>query len=336
VPTLPSRSIWRSPLLVLGLLAGLATVLAFYHYFTGDDYTLRVQAVTQLKPVPVVVQQVRVGLAQLPVRANGYLTTQTHDVSGPFVRADAAVALLGLLAVCLAYYLAVVSTLPRAAFVGGMALVIFLLMSLNADLLGLIDSREQYFLIVLLLALGLPAYVFHAFRTAVPLWMRLLVFATIVAGLSAFIFLRSAYPADTTALHLVSFATGSGAVLVALLVLWVAFENIQGLLWFNTQAEIPGSRFGLLSFVLASGLYLLMLFLYYWNNGEVFILPTVRLEPFALLLPAVVIGWLSLRRRAATYGEWVPYWPAAAHLYLILTILAAGFLGYAFAVTSRP
>jgi len=336
VPNLPSRSVWRGPLLGLGLLAGLALALAFYHYFTGDDYTLRVQEVTQLKPVPIVVQQVRVGLEALPVRANGYLTTQTHDVSGPFVRVEAAAALLVLLAGCLAYFLAVVSTLPRAAFVAGMALLIFLLMSMNVDLLGLINSREQYFLIITLLTLGLPAFAFHAFWTEVPLGPRLLTFVALVAGLSSFIFLRSPSPADTTALHLVSFATSSGAAVVALLVLWVSFENIQGLLWFNTQAENPASRFGRLPFVLASGLYLGMLFLYYWNNGEVFVLPNVRLEPLVLLVPAVGIGWLSLRRRAATYGAWVPYWPGAAHLYLILTTLAAGFLGYACATANDP
>ncbi|GAA3949511.1 hypothetical protein [Hymenobacter algoricola] len=336
MPTPESRSIWRSPLLLLGLLAVLATALAGYHYFTGDDYTLRVQEVTQLQAVPIVVQQVWVGLDALPVRANAYLATQTHDVSGPFVRVDAAAALLGLLAVCLAYFLALISALPRAAFVAGMALLIFLLMSLNVDLLGLIDARQQYFLIGVLLMLGLPAFVFHAFQTEVPFWQRLLVFGVLVAGLSTFIFLRSTYPATTTALHLVSFATGSGAIIVALLVLWVGFENIQGLLWFNTQAENPGSRFGLLPFVLASGLYLGMLLLYYWNNGEVFILPNVRLEPFVLLLPAVAVGWLSLRRRATTYATWVPYWPAAAHLYLILTILGAGFLGYAFATANDP
>ncbi|RYU79936.1 hypothetical protein [Hymenobacter persicinus] len=336
MPNTPSRSLWRSPLPGLALLASLALALTFYHFFTGDDYTLRVQEVTQLRPVPIVVQQVRVGLDALPVRANGYLTTQTHDVSGPFVRADAALALLVLLAGAVTYFLAVVSTLPRLAFVAGMALLIFLLMSLNADLLGLIDSREQYFLIALLLTLGLPAFGFHAFWTNTPLWQRLLVFMGLLAGLGAFIFWRSSYPFDTTALHLVSFATGSGAVVVGLLVLWVAFENIQGLLWFNTQAENPASRFGLVPFVLASGLYLGMLFLYYWNNGEVYILPNVRLEPLVLLVPAAVAGWLGLRRRSATYEAWVPYWPGAAHLYLVLTTLAAGFLGYAFATANDP
>ncbi|PJJ47931.1 tetratricopeptide repeat protein [Hymenobacter chitinivorans] len=331
----PRFSGWRLIRWILGLLAGLALALALYYYFTGDDYTLRVQEVAQLKPVPTVLQHVRIGLDELPVRVNGYLVSATHDVTGPFVRPDAAVALLGLLAVALVFYLAVISTLPRLSFVAGMALLFFLLMSFNADMLGVFDSREQYFLILSLLTLGVPAYVFHAFWTDVPQGRRLLTFALLVAGLAALLFQRSDNPADTTALHLVSYATSSGAAAVALLVLWLSFENIYGLLWFNSQAENPGSRFGILPFLLASGLYLGTLLLYYWNNGELLILPGVSLDPLVLLLPAAVISWLNLRRRAATYGEFVPF-AAAQLLFLVLLTVAAGFLGFAFATANDP
>ncbi|MDF7813496.1 hypothetical protein [Hymenobacter sp. YC55] len=328
---------WRSPFLLgLLVLAIGAILLAIYHYFTGDDAALPVQAVAQLKPVPTTLTEVRVGLAELPLRVNSYLLTQTHDMVGPYVRPEAAWALLGLFAASLAAFLAVVSTLERPAFVASMAGVIFLLMSLNADLLGVFNSQEQYFLILALAALGLPAYAFHAFWTEVPLGRRLLVFGVLVAGLSALLLARSNFSSDETALHLTSFATLGGAVIVGLLVLWVAFENIQGLLWFNTQAENPASRFGLLPFVASSVLYLGILGMYLWNGGELLILPGVRFDPLVLLLPAVVIGRLGLQRRAASYGDLVPYWPAAAHLYLIFVTLAAGFLGYAFATANDP
>ncbi|WP_375434587.1 tetratricopeptide repeat protein [uncultured Hymenobacter sp.] len=328
---------WRSPFLLgLLVLAIGAIVLAIYHYFTGDDAALPVQAVAQLKPVPTTLTAVRVGLAELPIRVNSYLLTQTYDMVGPYVRPEAAWALLGLLAAALAAFLAVVSTLERPAFVASMAGVIFLLMSLNADLLGLFDSQEQYFLILTLAVLGLPAYAFHAFWTEVPLGRRLLVFGVLVAGLSALLLTGSNFSPDETGLHLTSFATLGGAVIVGLLVLWVAFENIQGLLWFNTQAENPASRFGLLPFVASSVLYLGILGMYLWNGGELLILPGVRFDPLVLLLPAVAIGWLGLQRRAASYGEVLPYWPAAAHLYLIFVVLAAGFLGYAFATANDP
>ncbi|WP_133271921.1 tetratricopeptide repeat protein [Hymenobacter radiodurans] len=333
LPPAPRR---RVALLLLGLVALLAVGLALFHYFTGSERTLPVVTVPQLTAVPTTLAPLKIGLDELALRLNGYLVTQTYDVAGPYIQPEAAMAWLGLLAVCLVYFLAVVSTLARPAFVVGMALVIFLLMSLNADLLGVFDSLQQYFLVLALAMLGLPAFAFHAFWPAASLGQRLLTFAVLVGALSAILLLQSNFSPAFTALHLTSYATISGAVAFALLVLWVAFENIHGLLWLNTQAENPGSRFGLLPFVLASVLYLGTLLLYYLNDGELMILPNVRLEPYLLLLPAVLVGWLGLRRRAATYGTWVGYWPGAAHIYLVLVALAAGSLGYALATANDP
>jgi hypothetical protein len=332
-----SRAAWRSPLLLgLLLVAVGAILLATYQYFTGDDATLPIQVVSQLKPVPTVLTSVRVGLTELPIRVNSYLLTQTHDMVGPYVQPEAAWALLGLLAGMLVVFLAVISTLERPAFVAGMAGVIFLLMSLNADLLGVFNSREQYFLMLALAVLGIPAYLFHAFRTQASLWQRLLVFAVLVAGLSFLLISRTSFSPDETALHLTSFATLGGAAITGLLILWVGFENIQGLLWFNTQAENPNSRFGLLPFVASSVLYLGTLAMYLWNGSQLLILPGVSFDPLVLLLPAVIFGWWGLQRRATSYGSVLPYWPAAAHLYLVFVTLAAGFLGYAFATANDP
>ncbi|WP_324676383.1 hypothetical protein [Hymenobacter sp. GOD-10R] len=327
----------RSPWLVLlGLVASVALALACYYYFTGDDHAFPIEPVAQLTPVPTTLAPVRVGLAELPVRVNGYLVTQTYDVTGPYVQPVAASLLLSLLAICLVYYLAVVSTLARTPFVVSMGLLIFLLMSLNADLLGVFDTSKQYFLIAALLALGLPAYAFHAFWPQTSLSRRLLTFAAIVAILSGLLLWRSDYSAPFVVLHLASYFTAGGAAVVGLLTLWVCFENIYGLLWFNTQAENPASRFGLWPFLLASGLYLGILLFYYLNEGEVLLFAGLRLDPLVLLLPSVVVGWLGLRRRAATYNDWLPYWPVASHLYLVLTALAAGALGYAFVTANDP
>jgi hypothetical protein len=331
-----SASRWRGPLLLLALLTALALGLLGWYYFTGNDEVLPVRPVAQLTPVPATIATVSIGLAELPVQANGYLLTQTYDVAGPYVQTTSALLLVGLLGAALAYFLATVSTLARPAFVVGMALVIFLLMSLNADLLAIINARQQYFLVLSLAVLGGVAYAFHAFWPNVVFTRRLLVLAVLVAGLGGMLFLRSQYPADVTALHLTAFFTSAGAVAVALLVVWVAYENIHGLLWLNTQAESPGGRFGLLPFVLTSVLYLGTLLLYYWNEGELLVLPGWHLDPLVLLIPAVLVGWLGLQRRSASYSAWVAYWPGASYLYLVFVLLAAGALGYAFATANDP
>ncbi|TGD78932.1 tetratricopeptide repeat protein [Hymenobacter wooponensis] len=321
---------------MLAVLTVLALGLTGWHAFTGNDTVLPVRPVAQLTPVPTTIASVRIGLAELPVQANGYLLTQTYSVDGPYVQPTAAVLLIALLGAALAYFLAAVSTLARPAFVVGMALVIFLLMSLNADLLGVFNAREQYFLILSLVLLGGFTFAFHAFSPNTSFTRRLLVLSTLVALLGGLLFLRSQHPSDVTALHLTAFFTVSGAVAFALLVLWVAYENIYGLLWLNTQAETPSGRFGLLPFLLTSILYLGTLLLYYWNEGELLILPGWHFDPLVLLVPAVVIGWLSLQQRSTTYGSWVPFWPGANYLYLIFVLLAATALGYAFATANDP
>ncbi|RSK24285.1 hypothetical protein [Hymenobacter metallilatus] len=339
-PLLPAASTrplhWRAPLVFLALCVALTVALVGWHYATADDAVLPIQPVTQLTPVPTTVARVAVGVQQVPVQANTYLVTQTYDVAGPFLQPGAAQVLIALLGVALVYFLAAVSSLVRPAFVAGMALVIFLLMSLNADLLDVINGQQQYFLLLALAGLGLPAYYFHAFRPDTSFPVRLGTFAALVAALGAVLFLHNPNPAEVTALHLSAFFTTSGAVAFALLVLWVAFENIHGLLWLNTQADTPSGRYGLWAFLLASGLYLGMLLLYYLNQSELLVLPGLHLDPYILLVPAVLTGWLSLDRRAATFQDWIPYPEAARVLYGVLVLLAAAVLGYALATANDP
>ncbi|MBC6610730.1 hypothetical protein H8B15_07335 [Hymenobacter sp. BT507] len=334
-PSVPPHR-WSLWLLGPALLATLAVGLALFHYFTGAQYTLPLQPVTQLKPLPLTLDTVRVGLAGLPVQANAYLLTQTHDVAGPFVRPTAAIAFLAVLAGSLVYFLAAITALSRPAFVAGMALVFFLLMSLSPDLLGVFDAQRQYFLVLALVALGLPAYAFHAFWPHVPRWQRLAAFMVLVVGLSALLFVRSAYPTDITALQLATYATRGGAVAVALVVLWLGFENVHGLLWVGTMSEQPRYRLGRLPLLALSIIYLSLLFLYYWRNGTVQLSASLRLDPLVFLLPAALVGWLGLRRRAPTYNEWLPYATGMAPLYLTLLAVAAATLGYALATLNDP
>ena len=316
--------------MLLGLLAiGLAT----YYYFAGEAATLPLVLVPHLAPVSFAFDSVAVGAAHLPVPANGYIATLTHDFAGPYTQPLVAALWLGLLAAGLAGWLAVVSLLPRPAFVAGTAPVIFLLKTLNVDALKVFGNSQQGFLVLSLVLLGGAAFGLHAYGGRVGIRGRVLVFGGLVAALAVLIFSRSALPTSDTLLHLAAYATPSGAVLVAALVLWVGAENIRALLWFNTQAEQPEGRFGLVPLVLASLLYLGALAFYYWNNGEVEVGLGLRLDPLVLVLPAVLAGGLGLAQRLPSYGRWVPF-VAARPLYWLLVAAAAGTLAYALATAN--
>lgn len=319
----------------LAVLAALAVGLAVFYYFTGSTATLPLTVVPHLEDVPLTVEQVALGAVSLPVQVSGFVVSLTHDVAGPFTQPLAASLFLLLLAFALAGWLAVASTLPRAGFVAGMVPVIFLLMSLNLDAVGVFEAGQRYFLYLALAVLVGGAFGLHAFAERLRLGWRWLIFGSLVAGLSALLFVGSDLPPTETVLQLSAYATTGGAVMVALLVLWVGFENIRALLWFNTQAEQPASRFGVVPFVLASGLYLGALFWLVWNNGRLELFPGVQLDPLVLLLPAVVTAGLGLRLRAPSYTDWVPY-TRATQLYPLLLMAAAGALGYAFATANTP
>ena len=87
-----------------------------------------------------------------------------------------------LLAVVLVGWVAVVSTLARAAFVAGMVPVIFLLMSLNTESLGVFGTSERYFLYLLLGLIGGGAFGMHAFAEGLALRWRVVVMAVLIVS----------------------------------------------------------------------------------------------------------------------------------------------------------
>ncbi|MCI1186518.1 hypothetical protein MON38_03750 [Hymenobacter sp. DH14] len=318
-------------------LAALAVgLVGYYYYFTGETSTLPLRTVPHLQPQVLTLDSVAAGPVYLPVQASGFVTTLTHDVAGPYTQPVAAAIFLLLLAGALVGWVAVVSTLARGPFVAGMVPVIFLLMSLSTESLGLFGTSERYFLYLMLGLIGGGAFGLHAFAEGLTLRWRVLIIGGVVAALSVVLYTQSLISTEETTLELAAYATTGGAVLLALLVLWVGVENVRALLWLNTQAEQPAGRFGLVPFVLAAGLYVGTLLLYIWNNGNLELWPGLTLDPLVLLLPAVVTGWLGLRLRVPSYGEWLPYGTGAAQLYPLAVLGAAGALGYAFATANTP
>ena len=305
VPNLTANRAGRFSWLVL--LAVVAAGVAGYYYFTGEANTLPVRLVPHLQPLSLALDSVALGAGYVPVQVSGFAVSLTHDVAGPFTQPMAATLFLGLLAVLLAGWVAVVSTLKRTAFVAGMVPVIFLLLSLNTEELGIFSTTGRASLYLLLIVVVGGGYALHAFAEKLSLLWRNGIMGALVASLCMVLAAGSGLPGDETALLLAAHATHSGAVLVGLLVLWVSIENIRALLWFNTQAEQPQSRFGLIPFLVASLFYLGMLGLYVWNGGKLTLFAGVNFDPLVLVLPAVVVSWLGLRQRAPSSAFWAPY-----------------------------
>ncbi|AYA35603.1 hypothetical protein D3Y59_00155 [Hymenobacter oligotrophus] len=325
------RSLLRG---LLGVLLA-ALGLALYFYVAGPEHTLPIGTIAQLTPVPATVAKLPAGTDTLNLPANAYLVTQTYDVAGPNLWPAAAAAWVALLGLGLVVWLAAISQLRRPAFVAGAAAVIFLLMSLSMDLLGVFGEQDQYFLILSIAVLVGAAFALHAFFEGVSLSWRLALFALLIAALGALLLVKTRHPASFVVLHLAAYGTLAGAAVVALLALWLGGELIFGLLWLNTQGATPKGRFGLVPFVLSGALLLGILLMYTWNGGQLAVLPGVQLNPLALLLIAAAVGWFTQPLRQPTYRAWLPR-QLAPWLYIALLLVATGTLGYAAATLNGP
>jgi hypothetical protein len=326
----------RYPFLFLLLAALAAAGLAVYFYLAGDDLAMPWEKVADLQQVHFPAGRFEVLLQSLEIRVKGFLVTERYEVGLPVINTLAAGVLLGLVGVSAAYYLAVASTLRQLPFFVAIGLWMLFLATFNFDLLGIFPGTRQYILMAALLATGGTAFAFQAFLPHISMRLRLLVFAGLLLVLGLLVSRASPLSPALTALQLVNYGSLGCMAAAALFILWVSYENIHGLLWFNTQAENPQRRFSRTQFILISSLYLANLVLLYFKNTKIFAIDLLLLNEFLLLACSALVGFWGTRQREALYGRVLLFAPGAAFLYLAFGIITAGSIAYAFATANDP
>ena len=327
----------RYPYLFLLLLGVLALLLGVYHYFTGDNLAFGWDKITDLQVVPVPVHEVTRLLEPFTLTADGYLVFEQYDVALPTINTAAATLLLGILAICLAFYTAAISTMRQLPYFGGVLLLMLFLATFNFDLLGGFGGgSSQTLLLVIIALLAISSYAFQAFWPQVVFSLRLLVMLVVVMVSGMLIYSSAEFPARLVTLHLVNYSSIGALVATVLFMLWVAYENVNALLWVNTQAKSPERRFSMWQFILISVLYLLNLLLLYLRHIGYLQLDLFYVNAYFILLLSAVAGFWGMRQREAYYKRLFLFRPAGAVLYLVFATLAFLGIGYAFATANDP
>ncbi|MFD2513742.1 hypothetical protein ACFSRY_07675 [Pontibacter locisalis] len=325
----------KYPYLFLLLVSILALVLGVYHYFTGGEYTFSWDKLTDLQVVPVPVHEVTRLLETFTLSVDGYLIFEQYDVALPKINKVAATLLLGALALCIAFYTAAISTMKRLAYFGGMLLLMLFLATFNFDLLGVFGSgASQTTLLVSIALLAISSYSFQAFWPQTPFSLRLVVMMGFVAILGTLIYSEAEFPAELVTMHLVSYSSIGVLAATVLFMLWVSYENMNALLWINTQAKTPERRFGRWQFLLISLLYLFNLLLLYLRHIGYLKADLFYINGYFIFFLSVVAGFWGMRQREAYYKHLFLFRPTGAILYLVFATFAFLSIGYAFATAN--
>ncbi|TXK37562.1 hypothetical protein FVR03_15085 [Pontibacter qinzhouensis] len=325
----------RYPYLFLMGLATVALLLGAFHYVTGDSYAFAWDKLPSLDVVQVPVQEITRLLEPLTLYADSYLVSEQYDVAPPAVNTVAAMLFLGGLAICIAFYTAAISTMKQLPYFAGMLLLMLLLASFTLDDLDIFgQSFGQTTLLVCIALLAVTSYIFHSFYPDTRFSIRILTLLLVITFIGALIFSEANTSPVLIALHLVNYSSLATLVATLLFMIWVSYENVNALLWVNTQASKPERRFSIWQFVLVSLLYLLNLLLLYLRHVGYIKADLFYVNAYFLFLLSTVAGFWGMRQREAFYGKLFRFKPTGAILYLVFATISFLSIGYAFATSN--
>jgi cellulose synthase operon protein C len=317
--------------LVLGAMA-----LSLFGFFKGDQMVFPLEKQADLFPAEAHLNPSTFLLTPMRVEVNAYLVAETYTIGDMQLPLWATGVYFAGIMVAMAFFWTIASTLRRIPYYVAVALGMLWLSTLNLDLLGIFPDTSRYMLMISFGTLGVLSFLFHAFWTRVSFLARFLAFAVVLLGLNALLFHFSPLPAELTALHIVNYGTIAGFAASVLFMVLVAYENLHGLLWFNTQAQQPQRRFGLLQFVLISVLYLGNLLLLYLKQTGMLPFAFTGLDALLVFLISALVGLWGLRQRQVQYARFFSFETEAVPLYLVLALLTFLNLGYAFLLANDP
>ncbi|MCC9168749.1 hypothetical protein [Pontibacter harenae] len=325
----------RYPYLFLLLFGVVALLLGTYFFFTGTDAFYAWDKIAQLSVVSVPVHEIERMQVPFTTSADSYLITEQYDLGLLNIKTLPAVIFLIVLAVCIAFYTAAASAMKRAPFFGAILLLMLFLASFNMDSVGVSGSGTGQ--VLLIVSIGLLASVAYAFQTFFPnvrFGWRVLATLGIVLLIGSLVFSKDILPTNLTALHLVNYSSLGTIVATVLFLIWTSYENLNALLWINTQGKTPQRRFSIWQFVLVGLLYLLNLLLLFLREVGYVKLDMFYVNAYAILLLSAVSCFWGMRQRETIYKGMFLFKPTGAVLYLVFASIAFMSIGYAFVMAN--
>ncbi|MBC3541331.1 hypothetical protein ACFSC6_14945 [Rufibacter sediminis] len=321
---------------LLVLLALIAVIFGVYGFLHGQQTVFPLEKQAELFPAEAHLDPATPLLTPLRVEVNAYLVTERYAIGDMQLPLWATWTYFVGLAVALTFFWTLASTLKRIPYYAAVLLGMLWLSTFNLDLLGIFSETSRILLLITLGTLGAGSFMFQAFWTRVSFLGRFLFFSFLILALSLALFHFSPLPAPLTALHVVNYSTLASFVAAVLFMVLVAYENLHGLLWFNTQAQQPQRRFGLIQFVLISVLYLGNLLLLYLRQTGMIQFEFTGLDALLVFLISALVGLWGLKQRQGQYTRFFRFETEAAPLYLVLALLTFLNLGYALMMANDP
>ncbi|MBS1558567.1 MAG: hypothetical protein JST69_07535 [Bacteroidetes bacterium] len=322
---------WRKPeriVFYLFVVVALVFLLLFWKsWWVTPEPVMQFDNFQQLEKIETISRTFQVGTFKVAVPANAYLIFESLQGSLLHPNKIASYFFISALFIAFAGFMAVVSTLSRFYFLGGMGLAVIWLAGLGLNTLEVFGMSGQTPTIVSVLLFAALGFYFNSYNKGLSLGVRLLLFFTVVfcwAGILCFF-----SHVNEPLLHLSVNELMVGITVSIVFIVVVAHELIAGAVFIAAGTKSPRT---LIHFLLLSFFYLVNVALLYASKTGLVGWSFLPVNSFFLLTLSAtlgVVGFISASRQGVLSHE-----PTASLLYFSLLIVTFATLGFLSATAS--
>ncbi|GAB4015465.1 tetratricopeptide repeat protein [Spirosoma koreense] len=296
---------------------------------------------SELNELPVTFHTFSDGLLDYAVNGKAYAVSEQFVAGAMQIRPGVATALLTGIGVAFVLLLSAITRFERLRYLISMAILILGMAFFRWEMLEIPGLGSNYVFLLLAFLFGSLSYYFHAFRSEIPIGIRLGAFSLltllVVVGLGAL------SPVKLPALAIVSYGMPVLLVFSVGFIFFIAAEIMAGLVWLTSVGRSEESAaqqsqrrtLGINNFLFVSLLYLVNLTLIWLKNTKSIDWDVLAISPFLLYLISVILGVWGFRR-LLDQQEAISFRDSGAYLYAGLALLTTLTIAYTFATANDP
>ncbi len=337
--TMYSIQFWKSwPKVYQRIFWATVTLLAFsllflwITYFQAPAPTLTWQFIQELELLEVPIHSFQTGLFELTIKGDNYLIFERLLGNELTPQPVMAYLFLGILILSAIMLLSVITSLSRFWYSVGMGLFILFIVGFRLELLQVLGFANKLPTVIVLILYVPVSFYFHAFNTSSSFILRITTFViiTVVAGIGLILFAQAPLPAY----HMAASGYIAAMLLSVVFIITVSHEILASFISLVSRGMRQTKS--LKHFLIISVIYMVNLFLAYFNKIHLIEWNFLAINFFLLITISGILGIWGFRQRQPQYAGIIEADPFGVYLFISLATICFGTIAWLLSSANDP
>jgi Flp pilus assembly protein TadD len=316
--------------LLILFLSGIAAVCISYVY--GDLYTIGWNTTGEWRNITLGLEVFNVNQFDISQESTQFLLQKRYVSGGVTIHPWISYTYLACVLIAFVCFLTIISYVDLWLYLAGMTLFLFFAVGMHTELIGIFGIHSKAPTALIIILFGGLTYYFNAFGKNTNFFLRL---AALTASM-ALIVLAIIFTSDVSAplLYVANYSLVVPIIICIIFMFIVGYDFLQFLVMITSYGKSDFKKGNSIwNFILIGTLYLINLYLVYYQPAFIKDMGIVLLQPFAVLAISAVLGiWMFEKKESV--NSMLPFNPLGAILYLTLGIITFSTISFGYATAN--